>query len=141
MFFSIGVFFGVGSRHYSIGSSAHPGPGYFPLLLSIVIGILGLVIVVKALTLETRDGEPIGAIAWKPLLAIVCSIVVFGVLLPRVGLGIAMLLLVGGSSLAGTTFKWADVIFASAVMTAFSWLAFIWGLGLPIPMWPSLLTD
>ena len=39
----------------------------------------------KSLTIETEGGDPIGGIAWQPLLIIVGSIAVFGLALPHAG--------------------------------------------------------
>ena len=139
MFVAIGVFFGIGSRNYSLGVSARPGPGYFPLLLSIIMVILGLVILFKALTIETEGGDPIGLIAWKPIITIVAAVAVFGWALPHLGMVIALPLLVIGSGLAGSEFNWRDAIINAVVLTVGSWAVFIWGLGLTIPLWPSFL--
>ena len=53
------------------GTSARPGPGYFPFGLGILQALLGGVVLFKSLTIETEGGDPIGAVAWKPLLIIV----------------------------------------------------------------------
>ena len=76
MFIVVGVIFAVGATNYSMGSSAKPGAGYFPLILSVIMAILGAIVLFKSLTIESADGDPIGSIAWKPLLIIVAAIVV-----------------------------------------------------------------
>lgn len=139
MFLVVGIVFAVGATNYSMGSSARPGPGYFPLLLSIILAILGAVVLFKSLTIETEGGDPIGAIAWRPLLITVGSIVLFGVLLPRLGMVITIPILIIAVSFAGDEFKWRGVLIAAAVLTFFSWVIFVWGLKLTIPMWPSFL--
>ena len=58
-------------------------PGYFPLMLSVIMAILGAIVLFKSLTIETEGGDPIGSIAWKPLLIIVAAIVVFGLCAAR----------------------------------------------------------
>ena len=57
------------------------GPGYFPLMLGILLAVLGAVIMFQALAVETEDGEPIGKWAWKPLVFIIGANLAFGVLL------------------------------------------------------------
>lgn len=138
MFVAIGVFFGVGSRNYHLGDSARPGPGFFPLLLSIVMVILGAIVLFKSLTIESEGGDPIGRVAWRPVLAIIGSVVIFGLILPRVGMVIALPVLVIVSALAGDEFRWRDAIVTSIVLTGFSWLIFVWGLSLTIPLWPNM---
>ena len=78
MFLVVGVGFAAGATNYSMGTSARPGAGYFPLILSTILAIMGAVVLFKALTIETEDGEPIGSIAWRPLIIIVLAITVFG---------------------------------------------------------------
>jgi len=136
MFTVVGIVFAVGATNYSMGSSARPGPGYFPLLLSVILAILGAVVLFKSLTIETEGGDPIGSIAWRPLLVIVFGIVVFGVALPRLGMVITIPILIVISSLAGDEFKWKGVAVNAVVLTAFSWLIFVAGLKLTIPLWP-----
>ena len=139
MFLVVGVVFAVGATNYSMGTSAKPGAGYFPLILSVLMAILGAVVLFKSLTIETEGGDPIGAIAWRPLIVIVLSIAVFGATINRLGLVLAVPILIMISSLAGDEFKWLGVILNSVVLTAFSWLIFVYGLKLTIPLWPSFI--
>ncbi len=140
MFVAVGLAFAFGATAYSFGTSARPGPGYFPFGLGVLLAVLGALAVFEAMTIETDDGEPIGAVAWKPLLIIIAAIVVFGVLLPRAGMIISLPLLVIVSALAGDEFHWGEAIANAAILTAGSWLVFIYGLNLTIPMWPTFLS-
>lgn len=141
MFTVVGIGFAVGATNYSMGVSARPGPGYFPLLLSIILAILGGIVLFKSLTIETEGGDPIGSIAWRPLLVIVLDIAFFGAALPRLGMVITVPILILIASLAGDEFKWKGVIVAAIVLTAFSWLIFVAGLKLTIPVWPTFLAN
>ncbi|HWH82174.1 MAG TPA: tripartite tricarboxylate transporter TctB family protein [Burkholderiaceae bacterium] len=136
MFIVVGVVFAVGATNYSMGSSAKPGAGYFPLILSVLMAILGAVVLFKSLTIETEGGDPIGAIAWRPLLVIVASILVFGFALPKLGMFLTIPLLIVMVSFAGDEFGWMGVVVNSIVLTAGSWVIFIWGLNLTIPLKP-----
>lgn len=139
MFLVLGLGFAWGATEYSFGSSARPGPGYFPLGLGLILAALGAIILFKALTIETENGDPIGGIAWKPLIVIVGSMVLTGILLPWLGLFITLPLLVITSALAGDEFRWKEVLINAIVLTIFSWAVFIWGLALIIPLWPSFI--
>lgn len=139
MFVAVGVAFSWGALNYSFGSSARPGPAYFPFGLGVLLAILGAVTLFEALTIETEDGEPIGAISWKPLLIIVGSIALFGFLLPRLGMVLALPILVVTSALAGDEFHWGEALGNAAVLTVGSWAIFIYGLGLVIPLWPAFM--
>jgi hypothetical protein len=137
MFIAVGIGFAIGATNYAMGSSARPGPGYFPLILSVLLAILGCIVLFKSLTIETESGDPIGAIAWRPLVVTTLAIAVFGLLLPRLGMVITIPILIGIVSLAGDEFKWRDVIINGLVLDFFSWFVFIWGLKLTIPLWPT----
>lgn len=141
MFLVVGIVFAVGATNYSMGTGARPGPGYFPLMLSVILAIIGAIILFKSLTIETEGGDRIGHIAWRPLLVVVASITIFGAMLPRLGLFISVPVLIVLVSFAGDEFKWRGVIIAAVVLTVFSWLVFVKGLGLTIPVAPSFLAN
>src|SRR6218665_1355836 len=113
MFVVVGIGFAWASTEYSFGSSARPGPGYFPFGLGVLLAILGGAVLFKALTIESEGGDPIGSVAWRPLLIMVAAIVLFGVALPRLGMAITLPLLITLSALAGDEFRWKDAILNS----------------------------
>jgi hypothetical protein len=141
MFLAVGIGFAWGATNYSFGVAARPGPGYFPFGLGILLAILGGFILFESLVVETEDGEPIGAFAWKPLIIIVGSVVMFGFILPRLGMLVSLPILIVVSSLAGDEFHWRDALISAVVLTLGSWLIFIKGLSLVIPVLPPFLTN
>jgi hypothetical protein len=40
---------------------------------------------------------------------------------------------------AGDEFHWGEALVNAAILTAGSWVIFIWGLKLTIPLWPAFL--
>jgi hypothetical protein len=62
----------------------------------------------------------------------------FGVLLPRLGLFITLPVLVVLASLASEEFTWLAAVVNAVVLTIFCWLVFSKGLGLTIPLWPTI---
>ena len=158
MFVVVGVIFAVGAMNYSMGPacpagnpcasgfyarfsqlSAHPGAGYFPLGLSLLLVVLGAVVLFKALTIESEGGDPIGAFAWRPLLVIVAAISMFGAMLEPLGLALTIPVLIVIVSLAGDEFHWKGVAANAVVLTVGSWAIFVWGLKLTIPVWPRFV--
>lgn len=139
MFIAVGVGFAWGATSYSFGSSARPGPGYFPFGLGLLMAVLGAIVLFKALTIEVEGGDRIGAWAWKPLIIIVGSVAGFGWALPHLGMWIALPLLVFISASAGDEFHWKDALINAAILTAGSWVIFIYGLKLTIPLLPSFI--
>jgi drug/metabolite transporter (DMT)-like permease len=139
MFVVVGVAFAWGATSYSFGSSARPGPGYFPFGLAIIMAALGAFILFESLTIEREGGDKIGDWAWKPLIWISVSVGVFGWALPLLGMVIALPLLVVISAAAGDEFHWKEAIINAIVLSVGSWLVFVYGLKLTIPMWPAFL--
>lgn len=148
MFMVAGIAFAWGATNYNIGEGARMGPGYFPLVLGILLALIGAGVVFEALVVETEDGEKIGAFAWKPLLFIIGSNVVFGICLggipklgiPALGLIVGIYALTFIASLAGDEHKNKEVFVLATVLAVISYLAFIVLLKLQFPVWPSFLT-
>lgn len=139
MFLVLGVAFALGSTRYAMGSPARPGPGYFPLLLSLLMAMLGAIVLFKSLVIEAEDGDPIGAIAWRPLLATVASIGAFALLIEPLGIVVSVPVVILLSSLASREFRWRAALLNAAVLALASWLIFAWGLRVAIPVWPGFL--
>ena len=140
LFVAIGIGFAWGATNYNFGSSARPGPGFFPFGLGLLMAILGSVVLFKALVVETEDGDPIGPWAFRPLLIIMASVGLFGYTLPLLGMAVALPILIVMCSLAGDEFHWKDAVISVLVLTLGSWLIFIYGLKLVIPLWPKFIT-
>jgi len=147
MFAVVGGAFAWGATHYSIGTGARMGPGYFPLLLGIVLAVLGGFIMFYSMVEHTEDGEPVGRFAWKPITYILGSNLVFGVLLgglpsigvPPMGLVVAIYALVTIASMAGERFRLRDVLILASILAVGSYLAFIVLLKLQMPVWPTFI--
>ena len=141
MFVVVGLGFAWGALNYRFGTSAQPGPGYFPFGLGILLALLGAFTLFESLTIDTDDGEPVGSMAWKPVVVIIGAIVLFGLLLPRLGLIIALPVLVVSSALAGDEFHWGEAMLNALILTVASWAIFSWGLSLPLPLWPAFIAS
>ena len=138
MFLGVGVAFAVGSLEYSFGNSARPGPAYFPFGLGVLMAVLGAMVLFGAMTKDTPDGDPVGSFAWRPLIIILASVAMFGFLLPRLGMFITLPLLVILSALASEEFTIKDALLNATVLTVMSWAVFSKGLGLTIPLLPTM---
>jgi hypothetical protein len=149
MFMACGVAFAWGATSYTIGEGARMGPGYFPLMLGILLTLLGLFITFEALVVETEDGEKVGAMAWRPLGFIIGANLLFGVMLaglpkfgiPAMGLIVAIYALTFVSALAGDEFRLKEVAILATVLAIGSYLAFVVLLKLQFPVWPAFLSS
>ena len=147
LFSAFGVAFAWGATTYNVGTGARMGPGYFPLMVGVLIAIMGVLITFKALTVETEDGEPVGGIAWRPLVFVIGANLVFGVLLgglprfglPAMGLIVAIYALTFIASLAGDQFNLKGVLVLGTVLAIGSYVAFELALKLNFPIWPTFI--
>ncbi|WP_048439107.1 tripartite tricarboxylate transporter TctB family protein [Caenimonas sp. SL110] len=147
MFLVVGIAFAWGATTYNVGTGARMGPGYFPLVLGVLLAGIGAFTIFEAMVVETEDGEPIGKFAWRPLGFIIGSNIVFGILLgglpkigiPSFGLIIAIYALVFIAAQAGDEFNWKEVIVLATILAIGSYLAFIVLLKLQFPVWPSFI--
>jgi hypothetical protein len=148
LFMAVGGAFAVGSTTYTVGNAARMGPGYFPLMLGVILVLMGAVIALRAFVHGPPGGDRIGTWAFRPLLLVLSANVAFGALLvgvpalgiPGFGLVVAIFALVFIASLAGGQFVLKEVLVLSVVLSAGSYLAFVYLLALQFPVWPSFIT-
>ncbi|MBO0765240.1 MAG: tripartite tricarboxylate transporter TctB family protein [Hyphomicrobiaceae bacterium] len=127
------------SQDYPVGTMSRMGTGYMPrLLLWILLGLGGLILASglwQADQPAVTDASP-GA-AWRPVVFVTLSLVVFGLSLERLGLVLSILLLTGIGAAAGRGMRLLETAIAALVLVALCWLIFIVGLSLTIPVWPG----
>jgi len=121
--------FGAGLER---GTSARMGPGYFPMVLGAILALLGLASVVRSFV---RPGEAIEPITWKPLAFILGATVLFGLLLERAGVVIALAILIVVSAMASRYSRPSVASIGALVgIVVFCVLVFVKGLGVPMPL-------
>lgn len=148
MFMSVGAAFAWGATKYSVGIGARMGPGYFPLMLGVLLAVLGSVITFKSLVVETKGGDKIGSWAWKPLIFIILSNLAFGVLLaglpsiklPAMGMIVGIYALTFIASMAEPGWKVKNTFILSTILAVGSYIAFVVILKLQFPVWPAFFT-
>ena len=129
-------FAGIGSG-YAMGTLTRMGPGYFPVVLGVLLAIVGIVVTVASLSKD--EIEEIDPIRIKPLVLILGSMVIFGLTLKALGFVLASVLLLVISAIASHEFSWRYFVPMAVILIISCYLAFIYGLGLPMPMWPLML--
>lgn len=144
LFTGIGTAFALGAQEYSLGTSARMGPGYFPLMLGIILALIGVVLALQSFRGEHPEGQ-IGAWAVKPLFFIILANLLFGVLLgglpsiglPSMGLMVAIFVLAVVAARAGAEFVLKEALLVGVVLAVSSYLIFVVLLGLPFSVWPA----
>jgi hypothetical protein len=126
------------ARRYGMGTNARMGPGVFPTVLGGILTTIGIVSLVRSMTVE---GQAIGEIAWKALGLVTGATVLFGVLLRPAGLVVAMAVLILTSAAASVRFR-MDLHAAALMIFLIAGCAavFVKGLGLSIPVFGYWIT-
>ena len=123
------------ARGYSLGSAGRMGPGYFPLLLASLLGALGAVLIGRSILI---GGEPVARFHVLPLAVIATAISLFGVLIEPLGLVVSLAVLTVMSAWVGAQFRLAEALALAAALILFCVGVFVYALGLPLNLWPSL---
>ena len=126
---AIAAVFAYGQTGLSIGTSFRMGPGYFPLVLIMLLAALGSMILVAGLR---ASREPMGSISWRGLILVTLPVVFFGATLKGLGLVPALAVTVFVSSLASRRWELVMSAATTVVLVLFSWLVFVVGLGVPV---------
>ena len=127
------------SRDYPIGTALRMGTGYVPRLLCWILLGLGAIVLVQGLRAAQTE-RPLSSAdmsAWRPVIFVTASLVIFGLSIEHLGLVLSILLLIGVGSMAARELRPIETIVAALVLIALSWGIFILGLGLTIPVWPE----
>lgn len=134
LFIAVGTVTLIVSQDYNMGTAQRMGPGYFPTLLSAGLGLVGIATCVRGLL---GGGDRVEFNTLRPLLSVLAGVAVFGLLLERAGLALATVALVLLARLGGEVFKVREIAVLSVALALFGTSIFVWGLGLPINVWPT----
>jgi putative tricarboxylic transport membrane protein len=89
----VGMFVVWERRVLPLGSTSHPGPGYFPLLLAILLIILGAILIVRG-----KDAKKIRSVSWPEAphaIAILGCCLFVSLFMETIGYRLTLLLVLG----------------------------------------------
>jgi hypothetical protein len=136
LFMAIGLADLVIVRSYPLGTASRMGPGYFPRILGILLLGLGALLSLRGFRF---GGEAMPRWQWRPLSIVLLSVLFWGLTAQGLGLVVASLALVFVSSVASKEFGWREALLSGAIQAAAMTALFIYGLGVPLPVWPVFL--
>ena len=138
MYIGFGSFFAILARGYQMGTAAKMGSGYFPFWLGVLLATIGAYVALRSMAPKQMDEKlakvDIPSVAW-----VTGSTVVFAISLSFLGLIAAIFLLVVISAMASHEFSWKGSILNAIFLIGFAYMAFVWGLKLQFPVWPTFL--
>jgi hypothetical protein len=120
------------AKDYGMGVASKMGAGYFPMVLSGLLTLFGVIALIRSFI---RPGEPLGEFGWKACAHICGGVLLFGALLKPAGLVIALLALtlVSASGSAHFKFTWRAAL-ALVGLIVFCSLVFVKGLKVPMQL-------
>jgi hypothetical protein len=124
------------ASQYQLGTAAKMGPGYFPRGLGYLLTILGAVLVVRSLRLQ---GTAIPAWNWRSTFVVLGSVVLFGLVVEKLGLAASTLGLIVLASTASPEFRLKEAVLSGLFFATLAVVVFIVGLKLQLPVWPVWL--
>lgn len=139
MFLVAGLLFIALSQQYQLGTAAKMGPGYFPTVLGGLMGFLGILISWGA-TAKSNPVTTLTKVGWRELILVLAAVAAFGFMLPRLGMVLSVIALIGIAAVAGHEFRLRDTLLSMVVLLMISYGVFVYGLELQFPVWPTFLT-
>ena len=136
MFIGVAAFGLWASRNYPIGTAVRMGTGYVPRLLCWILLGLGVIVFIQGLRASAVTLEPSPPI-WRSVILIPASLAVFAYAIGPLGVVAAIVLLVAVGSIAGKDSRLVEVVATAMLLIVLTLLVFVWGIGLPIPVWPE----
>ena len=134
LFLAIAAFFGFDAWNaLEIGSVGTMGPGYFPVMISLALALMGVLVIVAG----GDDGAEVRPMPWRALVFIVGAPVAFGLTVRPLGLVPALLITVTLSVLASRRISFVRGAAIVIGMTAFSIAVFSYGIGLSVELFNS----
>ncbi|MEX1214701.1 tripartite tricarboxylate transporter TctB family protein [Saccharospirillum sp.] len=124
---SLGAFLASG---YRIGSLISMGPGFYPLILSVLLIGLGIALAIQSL----RTTSALGKIKLKGGLFAVAGVLSFSLLIAPAGVVPATFALVFLTSMGGDKWRFLSALLVSISLSLFSAFIFVAALGLPITL-------
>ena len=89
----VGLFVVWERRVLPLGSTSHPGPGYFPLLLAVLLIILGAILIARG-----KDAKKIHSVSWPELphaVAILGCCLFVSLFMETIGYRLTLLVMLG----------------------------------------------
>lgn len=127
-FIALGGFFIYQCLNLELGTAFRMGPGFFPLILAVILALLGVVVLVQATRVE---GEPMGPLALRGMLFILPAPVFFGLTVRGLGFVPSLFFTALIAAFASQRMKPLMAVLLAGAITLFSVVVFSYALGLP----------
>lgn len=135
IFIGVAILFLLSGRSLAIGSASHIGPGLFPVIICLILGLTGAVILFRGLFF---GADNIVGFEVKPLILVIGTFVLFALIVNQLGLIISGAISILMTSYAAGKVRCLESMIFVPVLLMFCILIFILGLGVPLPLLPGI---
>ena len=136
-FVAIGLAAYLIGADYAMGSAQRPGTGVLPRILSWCLMGTGGVLLIKGFLVQDVG---LTRWAWRPVIMITVAAVAFSLTVDQLGLVVSMLISMTLAALGTPETRWGEYTLFALGMAVVGVGMFIWGLRMPIPIWPAGLS-
>lgn len=123
-------------QDYPVGTAIRMGPGFVPRALCLALLGLGALIVLGALATRPAAGEA-PPFRLAPLILIPLAVIAFALALTTLGLVAATASLILIAAFADKGQRPIEVVGALVILTLMTVGVFVWGVGIPLRLWPE----
>lgn len=129
----IALYGGLHNPRLPLGQALNMGPGYFPVVLSGLLIVIGGVLAVRSF-FAARATDFFDVVSWRAIVMLSLAVIVFGTLVRELGLALAVFTVTFLSALASRHVTLAYAAATGLGMAALCTLVFGYGIRLPIPI-------
>jgi hypothetical protein len=134
MFSGFGLGAAIIASGYGFGTPARMGPGFFPIVVGVLLAAMGLALIVQSLMNPQAD-MPVEPLHWRPLFFISAAIASFGILIEERGLIVALVALIVIGRFAGREGSMLELAVMVVVLIAVAVGIFVYALNIYLRLW------
>lgn len=131
IFLVIAIVFGFEGWRYGLGEGAQAGPGFFPVILSVMTGVFGALTIF--LGIRNREHETPEPVSWRAIVLICASLALFAAAARILGLVPIVFVCTILAALASTRNSILAAVIIGVAMSALCYLIFAVGLSISLP--------
>jgi hypothetical protein len=105
-----------------------------------ILALLGAMIVLSAFS-KSNPETKLSPVGWRELFLLLLGVLLFAILLPKLGLIVSLWILIFVSALGSHEFNFKETFLSAIVLSVLGWGVFAKGLELQLAVWPKFLTQ
>jgi hypothetical protein len=138
-FMAVGLLYGgVAIGTLPMGAALNMGPGYFPIVLSCILFVLGFAIAARGFMHRDREFSPFGTVPWRGIVMLTLATLTFAFCLQPFGLFLTVALSTWLAALAKPGVNALRTGLVSLCIAIFCTTVFTYAIGINVPAFGEL---